>query len=108
MAEVHVSQFISPGWADASTPHNKVTDSETCAGAKLDVWLAQRHGYEDVHVSRSLVLQRYHGNVSVLDTLVYRLRLLRVRATVETMFLLSCCSACASAPVRLNSVQLTS
>ena len=45
------------------------------------MWLAQRRGYEDVHVSRALVLRRYHGSVSLLDTLVYRLRLLRVRAT---------------------------
>ena len=45
------------------------------------MWLAQRRGYEDVRVSRALVMRRYHGSVSLLDTLVYRLRLLRVRAS---------------------------
>jgi len=43
------------------------------------VWLAQRRGYQDVRVSRALVMRRYHGSVSLLDTLVYRLRLLRAR-----------------------------
>ena len=52
----------------------------TLAGVRLDVWLAQRRGYEDVRVSRALVMRRYHGSVSLLDTLVYRLRLLRARA----------------------------
>lgn len=65
--------------------HHTIIVPSSCAGAKLDVWLAQRHGYENVHVSRSLVLQRYHGSVSVLDTLVYRLRLLRVRASFENL-----------------------
>ena len=55
-----------------------LTSSNVSAGAKLDVWLAKRRGYGDVHMSRALVMRRYHGSVSWLDTIVYRIRLLQV------------------------------
>lgn len=46
-------------------------------GAKLDVWLATRQGLKNVHFSRSLVLRRYHRKVSIWNTFMYRLQLLR-------------------------------
>ena len=51
----------------------------THAGAKLDVQLMKNSKSSAATTfSRSLVLQRLHGHVSLLDTLKYRLQLLQV------------------------------
>ena len=51
----------------------------THAGAKLDVQLMKNSKSSAATTfSRSLVLQRLHGHVSLLDTLKYRLHLLQV------------------------------
>ncbi len=49
------------------------------AGAQLDVYLANRSNLPMTTFSRSLVMQRYHHDVSLRENLLYRWKLYKVR-----------------------------
>ena len=53
--------------------------SESChvAGAKADIWLAQKGGKPLQTFSRSMVMRRFHFKVGRWENLKYRYRLLK-------------------------------